>query len=56
MGSIAGVVSIQDVFDPEGAPPDGQNYYRWGTEDSSVIDEASQRFAEIRDAMSRAKT
>ncbi|KAJ8355318.1 hypothetical protein AAFF_G00069720 [Aldrovandia affinis] len=27
--------------DPEAPPPDGGNYYRWGTEDSSVIDDTT---------------
>jgi len=26
-----GLVGIHDVFDPEGPPPVGSNYYRWGT-------------------------
>ena len=59
---LAGLVSIHDVFDPEGAPPGGQNYYRWGTAEvtgeetegfnqgpSAVIDEHTARFAELRD-------
>ena len=61
---FAGLISIHDVFDPEGAAPDGQNFYRWGTPAvegadpdgfnqgaSSVIDEHTARFAELRDAM-----
>ncbi len=28
---LSGLVSIHDVFDPEGPPPLGSNYYRWGT-------------------------
>lgn len=48
---LSGLVSIHDVWDPEAPPPDGGNYYRWGTEDSSVIDDATARFAEVRDAM-----
>jgi peptide/nickel transport system substrate-binding protein len=48
---LSGLVGIHDVWDPEAPPPDGGNYYRWGTEDSSVIDDASMRFAEVRDAM-----
>ena len=48
---LAGLVGIHDVFDPESPPPDGQNSYRYGTEDSSVIDDASARFAEVRDEM-----
>ncbi len=28
---LSGLVGIHDVFDPEGPPPLGSNYYRWGT-------------------------
>ncbi len=48
---LSGLVGIHDVFDPDAPPPAGSNYYRWGSEDSSVIDEATERFAEVRDAM-----
>ena len=66
---LSGLVSIHDVFDPEGPPPIGQNYYRWGTtelpdeeyegdnaiyagsNESSVINDASARFAVVRDEM-----
>ena len=48
---LSGLVSIHDVWDPEAPPPDGGNYYRWGTPDSSVIDDATARFAEVRDEM-----
>ncbi len=48
---LAGLIAIHDDFDPEGPPPEGSNYYRWGTEDSSVIDEHTERFAEVRDLM-----
>lgn len=48
---LSGLVGIHDVWDPEAPPPDGSNYYRWGTPDSSVIDDATARFAEVRDAM-----
>lgn len=61
---LAGLVAIHDIFDPEGPPPEGSNFYRWGTpavtgtEDglfdqgpSLVRDEHTARFAEIRDAM-----
>jgi peptide/nickel transport system substrate-binding protein len=61
---LAGLVSIHDVFDPEAPPPDGQNYYRWGTPEvtgadpdgfnqgaSSVIDDTTAAFAAARDAM-----
>jgi peptide/nickel transport system substrate-binding protein len=46
---LSGLVAAHDLFDPEAPPPDGSNYYRWGTTDSSVVDDASVRFAEIRD-------
>ncbi|MDX1691824.1 MAG: ABC transporter substrate-binding protein, partial [Acidimicrobiia bacterium] len=59
---FAGLVGIHDVFDPEAPPPNGANYYRWGTPEvteadvegfiqgpSSVINEASERFAAARD-------
>ncbi len=41
LGSPGTPGSLQnyDLFDPQAPPPDGQNYYRWGTPDSSVIDE-----------------
>jgi ABC-type transport system substrate-binding protein len=42
---------VHDYFDPTNPPPDGSNYYRWGTPDSSVQDEHTQRFAEIVDEM-----
>ena len=48
---LSGLVSIHDVFDPEAPPPDGSNYYRWGTEDSVIIDDNTARYAEIRDEM-----
>lgn len=48
---LSGLVSIHDVFDPETPPPFGSNFYRWGSEDSSVIDDATERFAVLRDEM-----
>ncbi|NNF62816.1 MAG: hypothetical protein HKN07_01030, partial [Acidimicrobiia bacterium] len=48
---LSGLVAIHDVFDPQAPPPDGSNFYRWGTPDSSVIDEHTVRFADLRDAM-----
>jgi peptide/nickel transport system substrate-binding protein len=60
----AGLISAHDLFDPEGPPPGGGNYYRWGTAEvtgedpdgfnqgaSSVVDENTLRFAELRDMM-----
>jgi len=48
---FSGAISLYDLFDPEAPPPDGGNYYRWGTEDSVTIDENTARFAEIRDLL-----
>lgn len=48
---FSGLIGIHDVWDPEGQPPDGQNYNFWGTVDSSVQNEASARFAVVRDEM-----
>jgi ABC-type transport system substrate-binding protein len=60
---LAGLVSIHDLFDPEAPPPDGQNYYRWGTPEvtgaepagynmaAGLQDENTARFAELRDLM-----
>ncbi|MCL1694122.1 MAG: ABC transporter substrate-binding protein [Actinomycetia bacterium] len=48
---LAGLVAIHDIFDPEAPPPEGSNYYRWGTEDSSVRGAETERFAEVRDLM-----
>jgi len=61
---FAGLIGIHDIFDPTGAPPDGQNYYRWGTAAvegadpegfnqgaSSVVDDNTARFGVVRDAM-----
>ena len=47
---LSGLVASFDLFDPEAPPPVGSNYYRWGSEGSSVSDEATERFAELRDA------
>ena len=44
---LLGLISIHDVFDPNGKPPRGSNYYRWGTAGSSVRDEHTKRFAAI---------
>ena len=48
---FSGLLPIHDAFDPDAPPPDGSNYYRWGTEDSSVVDAHTERFAEVRDLM-----
>jgi ABC-type transport system substrate-binding protein len=43
----AGFISMLDLFDPAAPPPDGANFYRWGTTDSSVQDDAVSRFADV---------
>jgi ABC-type transport system substrate-binding protein len=43
----SGAIGVLDLFDPEAPPPDGSNYYRWGTPDSSVQDDAVTRFREV---------
>jgi len=48
---LSGAISAHDLFDPENPPPDGQNYYNWGTPDSAVQDEATARYAELRDEL-----
>jgi len=48
---LSGLVGFYDIFDPQSPPPDGSNFYRWGTRDSSVRDEYTARFAEIVEEM-----
>ncbi len=48
---FSGALALLDVFDADKAPPEGQNFYRWGSPDSSVIDEHSMRYAEIYDML-----
>jgi ABC-type transport system substrate-binding protein len=60
---FVGLISALDLWDPDQAPPDGQNSYRIGTPEitgkdpdgfnqgaSALLDEHTQRFAELRDA------
>ena len=47
-----GLVTIHDQWDPEAPPPEGGNRYRWGVgAEGAYTDEATERYAEIRDAM-----
>lgn len=48
---LSRLIDFHDIFDPEGPPPGGDNAYNWGTPDSSVVDDATLRYAEVRDAM-----
>jgi peptide/nickel transport system substrate-binding protein len=43
----SGRAAVLDLFDPDAPPPDGANYYRWGTPDSSVHDEAVEQIRSI---------
>lgn len=45
------LVRFLSIFDPRTPPPSGSNYYRWGTEDSSVVDSSTERYAEILDEL-----
>ncbi|MEA2024598.1 MAG: ABC transporter substrate-binding protein [Actinomycetota bacterium] len=48
------LISIHDVFDPDAPPPHGSNYYRYGVEEEgATADDASIRFAAIRDEMNQ---
>ncbi|MCP3976203.1 MAG: hypothetical protein GY720_17105 [bacterium] len=41
----ASAAGIFDVLDPDAPPPDGDNYFRWGTPNSTVVDDdAVSRF------------
>jgi peptide/nickel transport system substrate-binding protein len=44
-----GSIDLLEVFDPDAPPPDGANYYRWGSPGSSLVDASSGRFADILD-------
>lgn len=48
---FSGLVNGLTVFDPGSPPPEGLNKYRWGTDDSSVVDDNTARFSEIYDAL-----
>ena len=48
---FSSLVGIHDLWDPEAPPPEGLNYYEWGTPDSYVRDESTTAYAELRDAM-----
>ena len=51
---LAGLIGIHDVWDPEAPPPDGSNYYRYGiAEEGATADDASARYAEVRDLMNQ---
>ena len=42
------------VYDPDGLPFVGDNFFRWGTIDSTVADESTARYGEIVDALDEA--
>jgi peptide/nickel transport system substrate-binding protein len=43
----SGFLSTLDFFDPDAPPPDGDNYYRWGTPGSSVGEDVVARYRSI---------
>jgi peptide/nickel transport system substrate-binding protein len=43
----AGFLSALEFFNPDSAPPEGRNYYRWGTPDSSVDNDTVAQFRGI---------
>jgi len=44
---FSGLVGQLDVWDPASPCPTGRNCYQWGTEGSFVVDDATNRFAEL---------
>ncbi|MDJ0498531.1 MAG: hypothetical protein QNJ89_11925, partial [Acidimicrobiia bacterium] len=50
----AGLISAMDVFDPDGEPPAGSNYYRWGTPDSVVSEDDA--VTDFRDLLAEMRT
>ncbi|MBU1226929.1 MAG: hypothetical protein KJ698_06950 [Actinobacteria bacterium] len=47
----SGAVAFIELFDPEGLPFVGNNFFRWGTVDSLVANRATRRYAEIVDEL-----
>lgn len=45
------LIEVHDLFDPA-SPPPFESVYRWGTADSSVIDDSTVRYSEVVAAMS----
>ena len=45
----SGAVATLDLFDPAAPAPEGGNYYRWGTPNSSVKDDAVTQFVDVLD-------
>jgi ABC-type transport system substrate-binding protein len=43
----SGALSALGHFDPDSPPPDGMNYYRWGTAGSAVDDDSVARFRDV---------
>jgi ABC-type transport system substrate-binding protein len=47
----ARAIALTQMFDPEGLPRVGTNFFRWGTVDSQVSGEATERFAVLADEL-----
>ena len=54
MQGATGALSMMELFDPDSPPPDGANYYRWGTPDSSVRDD--EAVATFRDVLAEMRS
>ena len=46
-----GAIALIEMFDPEGLPFVGNNYFRWGTVDSRVSNRSTDRYAAIIDEL-----
>jgi peptide/nickel transport system substrate-binding protein len=45
----AATLATLELFDPDAPAPNGSNYYRWGSSDSTVQNDAVDRFREVLD-------
>ncbi len=50
---VDGAAAFYSIFDPEGLPFVGSNYFRWGTLDSLVESDTTIRYAQLVDAIER---
>ena len=50
---LGDAAAFMAIFDPDGLPYVGSNFFRWGTIDSSVDDEATDRYASLVDELRR---
>jgi len=50
----SGAIAFVEMFDPDGLPLAGGNFFRWGTADSAVTNSSTARYAEIVDELREA--